>query len=643
MSRRQDLENAAVLFDGIFQGLRPPPKLTISQWADRYRNILSTPTAWPGRWQTRRVPYMREMMDAASDPEVTGVCAMLARQLAKTEGLILNTIGYHIHVDPTWMLVTQPTTDDIKEFSRIRINGLLEDVPEISKIMLEAKTRGKTSTVLFKEFRNGFLKLASTGSHRELVGRTVMLILMDEVDLYEMLPQGHPIDILRKMMSTFWNAKEVMMSTPTDEETSYIWAQYQKSSQAEWFIPCPACEHGQVLAWERFEFKTLTHVCESCGRDPAEHKWKAAQEHGEHRHKFPERRYKGFQVSAMASPWMKWKTLRDEFLEANDLAKQHDFSKLKVFRNHRMGQVWRGEGEKIDFQELYERREVFTAEVPDEVCLLVCAVDVGWDGVEWEVAGWGFNRERWAIDTALIEGDPHLDDVWVKLESEVLSRQFTRADGRKMRLSKMVVDCGFARRHVCQWTKAHQPIAGAIFGKGGPGLALIHNEAFTQEENARVWTLGSNALKDEMVPRLNVKEAGPSYWHYPMADEEGHPCRGYDLEFFKQLCNEKRILNFSKDGYSVYKWQKVAKRAHINEAFDLACYSLAALEIIGGKKAIDNAFVALNSKPSNVPSPFGVSRPDTGEKPKMPPLIHTQAPIKPQTPSQGMNNAFGKA
>lgn len=592
---------------------------------------------------------MREMMDACSDPEVPGVCAMLARQLAKTEGLILNTIGFHIHMDPTWFMVTQPTTDDIKEFSRIRVNGLIEDVPEIAKIMAEAKARGKANTVLLKEFHNGFMKLASTGSQRELVGRTVMLLLMDEVDLYEMLPQGHPIDIVRKMMSTFWNAKEIMMSTPTDEETSYIWAQYQRSSMASWFVPCPACEHGQVLTWERMEFKTLTHVCESCGRDPKEHAWKAAQEHGEHRHKFPERKYRGFHVSALCSPWMKWSTLRDEFLEATQDARRHDYGRLKVFRNHRLGEVWRGQGEKIDYQELYERREVYYAEVPDEVCLLVASVDVGWDGLEYEVAGWGSNRERWGIETGLLEGDPHLDAVWENLEAQVLKKEWTRGDKRKMRLTKMVVDCGFARRHVCQWTKAHQPIANAIFGKGGPGLALLHNDGFTPEENARVWTLGSNALKDEMVPRLKVKEPGPAFWHYPMKEEgysrpdgkwEGHPERGYDLEFFKQLCNERRILDFSKDGYSVYKWQKTAKRAHINEAFDLACYSFACLEIIGGKRAIENAFNALHSKPENNPSPFGVVSPNAARQ--LPPLIHTQAPQRPQGQDGGMNEAFGK-
>jgi phage terminase large subunit GpA-like protein len=492
---------------------------------------------------------MREIMDAFCDPEVPGVAAMLARQMAKTESLILNAIGYHIHVNPTWLMVLQPTTEDIKEFSSVRITGLIEDCPEIRVRVADARSRDGANSTLFKKFKGGFLKCASTGSYRGLIGRAVRLILMDEVDSYEMLPQGHPIDIVRKMMSTFWNAKEVMLSTPLNEETSVIYAQYLKSSMGEWFVPCPACEHGQVLTWSRIQFRSITHTCESCGRDLSEHKWKASQLHGEHRHKKPETKYRGYHVSALASPWIKWKTLIDEFLEAQGLAKQHDYEKLKGWRNMRMAEPWKGEGEKVDYQQVYDRREIYDAEVPDGVCLLVATVDPGQDYMDWEVAGWGFNGERWGIETGTVTGDPHLPEIWQSLENEVLNRSWSRGDGRKMKLSKMLVDSGFAKRVTCQWTKAHQPLVNSVFAIGRPGLAMVHTDGYTKEENARIWTLGSWELKDATVAYLRVKERGPAFWHYPMK-EGGHPDRGYDIQYFQQLCDEKRILTFSRKGYS---------------------------------------------------------------------------------------------
>ena len=44
--------------------LKPPPELTLSQWADRYRMLSAESSAEPGRWHTDKAPYQREIMDA---------------------------------------------------------------------------------------------------------------------------------------------------------------------------------------------------------------------------------------------------------------------------------------------------------------------------------------------------------------------------------------------------------------------------------------------------------------------------------------------------------------------------------------------------------------------------------------------------
>lgn len=46
--------------------LKPPPELTLSQWADRYRMLSAESSAEPGRWHTDKAPYQREIMDAIS-------------------------------------------------------------------------------------------------------------------------------------------------------------------------------------------------------------------------------------------------------------------------------------------------------------------------------------------------------------------------------------------------------------------------------------------------------------------------------------------------------------------------------------------------------------------------------------------------
>ena len=65
--------------------LKPPPAMTLSEWADRYRVLSAESSAEPGRWHTDKAPYQREIMDAIGDPHIRKVVIMSAAQLGKTD------------------------------------------------------------------------------------------------------------------------------------------------------------------------------------------------------------------------------------------------------------------------------------------------------------------------------------------------------------------------------------------------------------------------------------------------------------------------------------------------------------------------------------------------------------------------------
>ena len=46
--------------------LRPPPQLTVSEWAEQHRILGSRASSEPGPWRTSRTPYLRDVMDALS-------------------------------------------------------------------------------------------------------------------------------------------------------------------------------------------------------------------------------------------------------------------------------------------------------------------------------------------------------------------------------------------------------------------------------------------------------------------------------------------------------------------------------------------------------------------------------------------------
>ena len=72
----------------------PPPKLTVSEWADRHRVLSPESSAEPGPWRTSRAPYLREVMDCLSaSSAIERVICMWSSQVAKTETLN-NACGY---------------------------------------------------------------------------------------------------------------------------------------------------------------------------------------------------------------------------------------------------------------------------------------------------------------------------------------------------------------------------------------------------------------------------------------------------------------------------------------------------------------------------------------------------------------------
>ena len=46
----------------VHKTLKPPLKIGVAEWADNYRILSSESSAEPGRWNTSRTPYMKDMI-----------------------------------------------------------------------------------------------------------------------------------------------------------------------------------------------------------------------------------------------------------------------------------------------------------------------------------------------------------------------------------------------------------------------------------------------------------------------------------------------------------------------------------------------------------------------------------------------------
>lgn len=567
------------LFREIAKVVSPPPLLTVSQWADRYRRLSAESAAEPGQWNTDRAPYQREIMDSVNDPLVEHIVIMSSAQVGKTE-LILNIIGYYIDYDPAPMLVVQPTLKPMAEdFSKDRLAPMIRDTPTLTGKVHDVKSRTSGNTILHKTFPGGHVTIAGANSPSSLASRPVRIVLMDETDRYPASAgtEGNPIKLAEKRTTAFWNKKKIKVSTPTIKGSSQIEKEYQSGTMEEWCVPCPCCGKYQPYEWNRIHFSDVTMECKYCGEHISEFDWKQGE--GKWIAAHPERhRKRSFHLNELASPWTHWDSIIEEWREAQKEYKENgDINKLKTFINTVLGETWEPRGKGADDDSLLSRRERYEAEIPEGVLLLTAAVDVQDDRFEIEVVGWGRGYESWGIKYEKLYGDLDKEETWDRLEAW-LDHEFYFASGASLLIARTCIDTGGNKTTECykflkKMEKKGKRISGIKgFGREGQGIPLIHKLSTNNEYNVKVFILGVDSGKEIVVTRLSTVDEGPGYCHFPINAD-----RGYSETVIKGLNSEQRITEI-KDGRTVTKWKK--KSGIRNEPLDLRVYNTAAVEIL---------------------------------------------------------------
>ena len=80
---------------------------------------------------------------------------MASAQVGKTEGLINNTIGYHIDQDPAPILIVLETESKAEAWSKERLTPMLKDTPCLAGKVRDSRARDSDNKILFKEYPGG--------------------------------------------------------------------------------------------------------------------------------------------------------------------------------------------------------------------------------------------------------------------------------------------------------------------------------------------------------------------------------------------------------------------------------------------------------------------------------------------------------
>ena len=553
----------------ISQIWTPPPNLKISDWADRYRKLSPESSAESGAWRTDRAPYQKEIMDSFNDPDIQRIVFIKSSQVGATE-ILLNVIGYYIDQDPSPMLIMQPTLAMGQAFSKDRLSTMIRDSEKIRNCVKNPRSRDSGNTVLSKKFAGGNLNIVGSNSASGLASRPIRILLADEVDRYEASAgaEGDPISLATKRTTTFWNRKIYMCSTPTIKGLSRIETAFEESDKRYYHVPCPECNHKQVLKWknviwEENKPETASYACDECGSMIDESKKQWMLKHGEWIAKEPKSHTAGFHISELYSVWSTWAEMAIAFLEAK---KQPEM--LKTWINTSLGESWEEQGEVVEYETLLERRlnYDFTC-IPEDVLILTAGVDTQKDRLELQLVGWGKNYEAWVCDFKIFWGDPNAINVWTDLDA-YLKKRFKTESERFIPISCCTVDSGGHHTNmVYHFTKPRQSRRiFAIKGLSQAGKPIANRPTFVGKNKAVLYGVGVDTAKEAILSRLTA-DAETSTLHF---------CSDLDEEYFKQLTAEKRVTKFIR-GKKTLVWKQIRPR---NEALDTLVYNFAAIYIL---------------------------------------------------------------
>lgn len=245
------------IFVALSKILEPPERLTVSQWAERYRYVNNR-GSYVGYWKNSTTPYMVEPMDMLCSPVHDGVIVVAPAQCGKTDALIVNWTGYSIASDPMDMLIFNPTSNLSRDFSKRRVDKLLRDTKECGSLLNKDR---HADNIGDKHFQNGVFLSMAHPSVSEMAGRPVPRVALTDYDRMDddIGGDGSPYDLASKRTTTFGSYRmclaESSPSRPIEDRhwvavdgsheappTKGIFSLYNRGDRRRWYWACQHCQ-----------------------------------------------------------------------------------------------------------------------------------------------------------------------------------------------------------------------------------------------------------------------------------------------------------------------------------------------------------------------------------------------------------------
>lgn len=467
------------------QAIAPPPNIPISEWSEgRVVIPAEANTSRPGPLSWDGFEYCIEPLNNLDYAHPCKRQTVMAAGQTGKSNIGVVWVAHTIAVKPRPMGLGLPSQPKAQSFNSKKLQPVIDATPELAeRVEPEKATSGRGSTTRQKNYPGGSLTLFSAGSVNDLQSESFGALWLTETPNYlaEVGSRGSPIVQARVRMDG-WEVvgtKELHESTPGEEGTCPVHADFTAGTQAKFYLPCPHCDQSFVIEWENFvvpqDASEDPWVIPACCEQPIyEHELPALKRAGLNPDapdavagylptfkstnpdnpspgpcvpkaafpKFRARSWEGRQPShtfwQVLSPLKTWRGLAQDWRDAKGKP-----SEEAAFRQQKLGLPTEPAIKAPDQQTLIEasaKLYVPRRLIPPGMCWLTGVADIQGDRIEWAIHAHG-PRLRARIDRGVIDEDPLGIAAWAEL-AKVVADRWEGPNCRPLGLDAFGVDSG---------------------------------------------------------------------------------------------------------------------------------------------------------------------------------------------------------
>lgn len=490
---------AAALFLALAGAVAPRVDQAVWEWAEGTIVIpAEANTSRPGPLSWDGFEYCLEPLERLDySDSCSRVTLMAAAQTGKSNvGVVW--VGWTVVEAPRPMGLFVPSGPKAFSFNSKKIQPVIDKTDVLNERIVPQKSRDdRASTTRQKNYPGGSLTIASAGSVNDLQAESFGAVWNTETPNYvaDLGGRGAPLTQIRSRMDG-WEAtgtKELHESTPGEEDSCPVSADFLSGDQRLLYLPCPHCDQAFTIEWDDFvvpsdaseepyvippccgerdgavirerdlpAMKRVVRarlIAERAGADttspdlaagylptfvsddptnppPARFVAKAAFDHWRKRN--TEGREPSFHFWQIVSPLKTWRGIAKDWRDSEGKPTEE-----AAFRQQKLGRPTESAMKVAGHEDLLAASQKLAhprGRVPVGTCWVSMTVDCQGDSLEWRVTAHG-PQFRARIDRGVIEKDPLGVDAWAEL-ARIAAHRYEGPQCRPIGIDALGIDSG---------------------------------------------------------------------------------------------------------------------------------------------------------------------------------------------------------